>query len=58
MDAMPTHLFDKATAFFLAAQNTAGDGEWLYKAEPLQGDAANLYIVAIYDENNKKIGYL
>jgi len=54
----PAHHFTKAAAVILAAQNTASDGEWTYKAEPVQGNAANLYAVAIYDEDNKKIGYL
>jgi hypothetical protein len=58
MNATPAHFFDKAAAVFLAFQNTQDDGEWLYKAEPVQGNAANLYTVAIYDEDNKKIGYL
>jgi hypothetical protein len=54
----PAHYFTKAAAVILAAQNTASDGEWLYKAEAVEGNRANLYAVAIFDEDNKKIGYL
>lgn len=54
----PTHYFTKAAAVLLAAQNTADDGEWLYKAEPVQGNAANLYTVAIYGQDGQKIGTL
>lgn len=58
MNITPAHFFTKAAAVILAAQNTADDGEWIYKAEPVQGNAANLYTVAIYSEDNEKIGYL
>ena len=54
----PAHYFTKAAAALLAAQNTATDGEWIYKAEPVQGNAANLYTVAIFDEDGEKIGTL
>ena len=58
MNTTPTHFFTKAAAAFLAAQNTADDGAWIYKAEPVQGNAANLYTVAIFDEDGEKIGTL
>ena len=57
MNTAPT-LFTKAAALMLAAQNTATDGEWTYKAEPLEGNAAQLYKVAIYDESAQLLGYL
>lgn len=54
----PANYFTKAAAVFLAAQNTADDGEWTYKAEAVEGNAANLYAVAIYGEDGEKIGNL
>lgn len=54
----PTHFFTKAAAVILAAQNTATDGEWIYKAEAVEGNAAQLYTVAIFDEDGEKIGTL
>ena len=57
MNTAPT-LFTKAAALMLAEQNTATDGEWTYKAEPLQGNTAQLYKVAIYDETAQILGYL
>jgi hypothetical protein len=54
----PAHYFTKAAAVLLAAQNTADDGEWTYKAEPVQGNAANLYTVTIYGQDGQKIGSL
>jgi hypothetical protein len=57
MNTAPT-LFTKATALMLAHQNTADDGEWTYKAEPVQGNTAQLYKVAIYDETAQLLGYL
>jgi hypothetical protein len=53
-----TNYFTRATAHFIAAQNTADDGEWTYRAEPVEGNAAQLYTVAIYDEQGAKIGNL
>jgi hypothetical protein len=50
--------FTKAAAQILAAQNTADDGEWEYRAEPVEGNAAQLYTVAIYDQDGNKIGTL
>jgi hypothetical protein len=49
-------MFTKAAAVFLAVQNTADDGEWIYKAEPIEGNKANLYAVVIYGEDGEKIG--
>ena len=57
MNTAPT-LFTKAAAIILAAQNTADDGEWAYKAEPMEGNTAQLYKVAIYDESAQLLGYL
>lgn len=57
MNTAPT-LFTKAAAVILAAQNTATDGEWTYKAEPMEGNTAQLYKVAIYDESAQLLGYL
>lgn len=57
MNTAPT-LFTKAAALMLAHQNTADDGEWVYKAEPVQGNTAQLYKVAIYDETAQPLGYL
>lgn len=57
MNTAPT-LFTKAAALMLAHQNTADDGEWVYKAEPVQGNTAQLYKVAIYDESAQLLGYL
>jgi hypothetical protein len=57
MNTAPT-LFTKAAALMLAAQNTADDGDWVYKAEPVQGNTAQLYKVAIYDEAAQLLGYL
>ena len=58
MNTMPAHYFTKAAATILAAQNTADDGEWTYKAEAVAGNAAQLYTVAIYSEDGEKIGTL
>ena len=52
----PATMFTKAAAVFLAVQNTADDGEWIYKAEPIEGNKANLYAVVIYGEDGEKIG--
>jgi len=54
----PAHYFTKAAAVLLAAQNTATDGEWIYKAEAVEGNAANLYAVTIYSQDGEKIGTL
>jgi len=58
MNTPAANYFTRATAHFIAAQNTADDGEWTYKAEPVEGNAAQLYTVAIYDEQGAKIGNL
>lgn len=50
--------FAQTTATQLAEKNTAADGEWTYKAEPVQGNKANLYQVVIYDQDGQKIGTL
>jgi hypothetical protein len=50
--------FTRATAHFIAAQNTADDGEWEYRAEPVEGNTAQLYTVNIYDQDGNKIGTL
>jgi hypothetical protein len=54
----PARYFTRATAHFIAAQNTADDGEWTYKAEPVEGNTAQLYTVTIYDQDGNKIGTL
>jgi hypothetical protein len=54
----PANYFTRATAHFIAAQNNADDGEWEYRAEPVEGNTAQLYTVAIYDEQGAKIGNL
>jgi len=57
MNNPATHL-TKAAAHLIAAQNTADDGEWTYKAEPVEGNTAQLYTVNIYDQDGNKIGTL
>lgn len=53
-----TTYFERAAAVFLAHQNTADDGEWTYRAEPVEGNAAKLYRVAIYGQDGEFIGTL
>lgn len=52
----PTNYFTPASARFLAAQCTADDGEWTYKAEPI-GNDRGLLVIRVYDESGKPLGY-
>lgn len=52
----PTNYYEPAAARFIAAQCTADDGEWTYKAEPV-GNDRGLLVIRVYDESGEPLGY-